>query len=121
MIRLSESAAEVLRESIIASSFGAGKTLRLSENESGFFLEDDGLGMNDRIVQHKGMPILLIDLRLEERIGDGMIDIDSNSDNPFLFIRLAEWEGGVRQGIRCPKSPSGNAGNCEGGGLSGDL
>ena len=88
MIRISELAAEALHESLVVSGVDTGKTLRLKEDASQFRLELDVPGLNDRIVQHKGVTILLVDLRLEDRIGNALIDVDAAAENPHLVIHL---------------------------------
>lgn len=99
MIRLSESAADLMRNTLVGSRLGSGKTFRLSEERGGFALEIGTLGTNDRIVHYKGTPILLVALQLEEKIGDALIEVDCNSDSPSLSMLLVEWEGRVRQDI----------------------
>lgn len=89
MIRISELAAEALHETLVASGIDTGRTFRLTENGVRLVLELDGPGGNDRIVQHKGVTILLVDLRLEGKIGDALIDVEAEPEQPHLVIRLA--------------------------------
>lgn len=89
MIRISELAAEVLHDSLISSGLDRAKTLRLKQNGSQFRLDLDVPGMRDRIVEHHGVAILLVDLRLERKIGDALIDVDAEAEDLRLVIRLA--------------------------------
>lgn len=89
MIRISESAAEVLHDSLLASKVDSVRALRLKQNGSQFVLELDVPGMSDRIVQHEGVAILLIDLRLERRIGDALIDVNDDAKDLQLFMHSA--------------------------------
>ncbi len=87
MIRISELAAEALHETLVGSGIDTGRMLRLTENGVRLVLELDGPGGNDRIVQ--GVTILLVDLRLEGKIGDALIDVEAEPEQPHLVIRLA--------------------------------
>jgi hypothetical protein len=89
MIRISELAAEALHDSLIASGLDRAKTMRLKQDGSKFRLHLDVPGMRDRIVEHHGLVIMLIDLRLERKIGDALIDVDAEADDLRLVIRLA--------------------------------
>lgn len=94
MIRISEQAAEVMHETLVASRVDTGRTLRLKEDACRLKLELDIPRLNDRIVEHKGMAILLVDLRLEDKIGNALIDVEAAAGDPQLVIRLPTWMKG---------------------------
>ena len=86
MIRISELAAEVLRDRLMAGGLDPAKTLRLKQYGSRFWLEKDVPGASDRIVEHDGTAIMLIDLRLERKIGEALIDVEGVADGLRLVI-----------------------------------
>lgn len=87
MIGLSEIAATALVESLEAIGAGASKGLRLSLKDNQPILEMDSLGENDHLIMHNGAVALIVDKDIEAKIGDAFIDIEGDSNDPYLSIR----------------------------------
>ena len=87
MIGLSELAAMALVESLEASGVGAEKGLRLKSKGRQLALQLDSPGDNDRIIWHNGAIALIIDKDFEVKIGDAIIDVEDDPDEPYLAIR----------------------------------
>lgn len=87
MIGLSELAAMALVESLEASGVGPEKGLRLKPKGREFALQIDSPGDNDRIIWHNGAIALIVDKDVEAKIGDAVIDVEDDPDEPYLAIR----------------------------------
>jgi hypothetical protein len=87
MIGLSELAAMVLVESLEASSVGPEKGLRLKPEDGELALRLDSPGDNDRIIWHNGLIALIVDKDIEAKIGDAIIDVEYDPNEPYLALR----------------------------------
>jgi hypothetical protein len=87
MIKVSELAAMVLVESLEASCVGSGKGLRLKPEGKELALQLDSPGNNDRIIWHNGAIALIVDKETEAKIGDAIIDVEDDPDEPYLALR----------------------------------
>lgn len=87
MIGLSEIAAKALVESLQEIGVGSEKGLRLSLKGDQPVLELDNLGKNDHLIMHNGAIALIVDKDIEAEIGDAFIDVEGDSDDPYLSIR----------------------------------
>ncbi len=87
MIKLSELAAMALVESLEASGVGTDQSLRLKEEGSQFTLQLDSPGDNDRVIWHNGAIALIIDKDVEAKIGNAIVDVEDDPDEPYLAIR----------------------------------
>lgn len=85
MIQMSSIAEMVLLESLQASNVDSNAGLRLRRDDNGFTLNIDTPGDNDHVFWNEETPVLIIDKKLEESVGDMLVDIEEESDR--LVIR----------------------------------
>ena len=87
MITVSELAAETLTEALKASAIQAGMGLRLREDGERLNLDLDAPNANDRVIDRGGVIMLIVDRDMETEIGDALIDVDTDGEEPRLVIR----------------------------------
>lgn len=87
MIGLSELAAMALVESLEASGVDPEKGLRLKPEGGELALQLDSPGDNDRIIWHNGAIALIVDKDIEAKIGDAIIDVEDDPNEPYLALR----------------------------------
>jgi hypothetical protein len=87
MIRVSDLAAMVMVESLEASGIGPERGLRLKKDGEELSLQIDSPGSDDRVVWHNGAIALIVDKQLEEAMGDALIDVEDDPEEPYLAIR----------------------------------
>jgi hypothetical protein len=93
MILVSELAKTVLLESLQASGVPPDQGLRLRVGASGFLLETDQPTQQDRIIQHEGATIVIVDAGIESAIGDAIIDVADSPEGPELVFRRISRNG----------------------------
>ncbi len=86
MISISESAAKVLAEGLLASGVPAHQGLRLTEESDRLTLALDTPNDNDRVVSLDGQNILIINHDLERRFGDAIIYVGRTQDGLDLIL-----------------------------------
>jgi hypothetical protein len=87
MIGLSESAVTALVESRQTNGLGPEKGLRLSLRGNKPILKIDTHKDDDHLLMHDGMIALIVDKKVESRIGYAFIDIEGDPKDPYLSIR----------------------------------
>jgi Fe-S cluster assembly iron-binding protein IscA len=93
MILVSELAKTVLLESLQASGASPDQGLRLRVGASGFLLETDQPNEQDRVIQHEGANVVIVDPDIEVAIGDAIIDITDSPEGPELVFRRISRNG----------------------------
>jgi hypothetical protein len=93
MILVSELAKTVLLESLQASGIPPDQGLRLRVGANGFLLETDQPTQQDRIIQHEGSTVVIVDPYIEGAIGDAIIDIADSPEGPELVFRRMSRNG----------------------------
>jgi hypothetical protein len=87
MIEVSDLAANALVQSLEASGVEPEKGFRLTKKEDRFALEIDSPADEDRVIKHEGTIALIVDQRIEEEVGDVLIDVEERPDGPQLMMR----------------------------------
>ena len=93
MILVSELAKTVLLGSLQASGISPDQGLRLRVGANGFLLETDQPAQQDRVIQHEGATVLIVDPDIEDAIGDAIIDVADNPEGPELVFRRISMNG----------------------------
>jgi hypothetical protein len=93
MILVSELAKTVLLESLQVSGVPPDQGLRLRVGASGFLLETDQPTQQDRIIQHEGATVVIVDAGIESAIGDAIIDVADSPEGPELVFRRISRNG----------------------------
>lgn len=87
MIEVSELAANALAQSLQMSGIEPEKGFRLTRQEDRFALEIDSPAQEDRVIEHEGTVVLMVDQDTEEEVGDVLIDVEDRPDGPQLMMR----------------------------------
>lgn len=87
MIEVSELAANALAQSLQMSGVEPEKGFRLTKQEDIFALEIDSPAGEDRVIQHEGTIVLMVDQDTEHEVGDVLIDVEDRPDGPQLMMR----------------------------------
>ena len=90
---VSELAKTVLLESLQASGISPDQGLRLRVGANGFLLETDQPTQQDRVIQHEGATVLIVDPDIEDAIGDAIIDVADNPEGAELVFRRISMNG----------------------------
>ncbi len=93
MILVSELAKTVLVESLQASGIPPDQGLRLRVGANGFLLETDQPTQQDRVIQHEGAAVVIVDAGIESAIGDAIIDVADSPEGPELVFRRISRNG----------------------------
>lgn len=93
MILVSELAKTVLLESLQASGVPSDQGLRLRVSANGFLLETDQPTQQDRVIQHEGAAVVIVDTGIESAIGDAIIDVADSPEGPELVFRRMSRNG----------------------------
>jgi len=87
MIEVSELAANALAQSLQMSGVEPEKGFRLTRQEDKFALEIDSPAQEDKVIEHEGTIVLMVDQDTEEEVGDVLIDVEDRPDGPQLMMR----------------------------------
>lgn len=87
MIEVSELAANALAQSLQMSGVEPEKGFRLTKQEDIFALEIDSPAGEDRVIEHEGTIVLMVDQDTEHEVGDVLIDVEDRPDGPQLMMR----------------------------------
>lgn len=87
MIEVSELAANALAQSLQMSGVEPEKGFRLTKQEDIFALEIDSPAGEDRVIQHEGTIVLMVDQDTEHEVGDVLVDVEDRPDGPQLMMR----------------------------------
>jgi len=87
VIEVSELAANALAQSLQMSGVEPEKGFRLTKQEDIFALEIDSPAGEDRVIQHEGTIVLMVDQDTEHEVGDVLIDVEDRPDGPQLMMR----------------------------------
>lgn len=79
MVEVSVTALSVLYRVLCSTGIKENKGLRLLEKEGRFSLKLDTPSPDDRVIQYKSAPILIIDRGLEMELGDRRISLESRA------------------------------------------
>ncbi|MBE0431303.1 MAG: hypothetical protein IBX67_05710 [Dehalococcoidia bacterium] len=87
MIEVSELAANALAQSLQMSGVEPEKGFRLTRQEDKFALEIDSPAQEDKVIEHEGTIVLMVDQDTEQEVGDVLIDVEDRPDGPQLMMR----------------------------------
>jgi hypothetical protein len=87
MILVSELAKAALRESLDQSGMTRDQALRLTGSGGSFTLEVDQPTEDDRIIRYKDSPVIIVDQKTAEEVGDAIIDIQDSAQGPALIFQ----------------------------------
>jgi Fe-S cluster assembly iron-binding protein IscA len=90
MIKISETALNVLSEGLQASGMEREQGLRLKEEGDQLTLELDAARKQDRVISYDGRKVLIIDREFEARIGNAFIDVEDTTEGPEIIMRHSE-------------------------------
>jgi hypothetical protein len=93
VILVSELAKTVLLESLQVSGVPPEQGLRLKVGANGFILETDQPNQQDRVIQHEGAAVVIVDPDIEDAVGDVIIDIADSPQGPELAFRQMSMDG----------------------------
>jgi outer membrane lipoprotein-sorting protein len=87
MIKVSETALNVLFEGLKASNVESESGLRLKEDSDKLVLEMDTPKKQDRVIIRNGQKVLIFDPEVEASIGDAVIDIEETPEGMEIVLR----------------------------------
>jgi transcription elongation GreA/GreB family factor len=87
VIEVSELAANALAQSLRMSGVEPERAFRLTKQEDVFALAIDSPAQEDRVVEHDGTVVLMVDQDTEEEVGEVLIDVENRPNGPQLLMR----------------------------------
>ena len=87
MVNVSDLAASVLLETMKASGVTEDQGLRLVTNEGRLSLNIDSANSDDRVIEHDGANVLIIEKSVDESLGNILIDVQETPSGPQLVIK----------------------------------
>ena len=86
MIQVTERARETFKNKLEDLIERPGVMLRIGSTDSGLEIFPDTLKHDDRIVEHDGRAVLLIDQEVSETLADTTIDVEEHADGARVVV-----------------------------------
>ena len=87
MIQVTERARETFKNQLEDLIERPGVMLRIGSTDSGLEIFLDTLKDDDRIIEHDGRAVLLIDQEASETLADTTIDVEEHADGAHFVVR----------------------------------
>jgi len=87
MIQVTERARETFKNKLEELVEDPGVMLRIGRTDSGLGVFPDTEKDNDRIIEHDGRGVLLIDDEISETLADTIIDVEEHPDGAHFVVR----------------------------------
>jgi len=87
MIQVTERARETFKNGLEDLIERPGVMLRIGSTDSGLEIFLDTLKDDDRIIEHDGRAVLLIDHEVSETLADTTIDVEERADGAHFVVR----------------------------------
>ena len=87
MLNVSVEAAEALIHGLAQKDLEPGESFRLTYDGTRFDIVPDVIKVSDKIVEHQGVPILLIGPEIEVALPDATLDIEQRPGGAHVVLR----------------------------------
>jgi hypothetical protein len=87
MLSVSLEAAEALINGLAQKDLEPGESFRLTFDGSKFDIVPDSITVQDKVIEHNGVPVLLIGPGVEDILPDATLDIKQRPEGAHVVLR----------------------------------
>ena len=87
MLNVSLEAAEALINGLAQKDLEPGESFRLTFDGTKFDIVPDNITVQDKVIEHNGVPVLLIGPGVEDTLPDATLDIEQRPGGAHVVLR----------------------------------